>query len=125
MAISILCLGSQDIIFMATPSRNKIASTPGQNTSKTQFWRDHVDTWRRSGQTQRGYAKQQGLAIPRFVYWKNKFYPNTPLKAKDFVPVQITTTQSPVRLIHPNGVTIECPAGTDVSWLRSLLWLNS
>jgi hypothetical protein len=40
-----------------------------------------------------------------------------------FVPVRLCAPQNPVRLIHPNGLVIECQAGTDVSWLRLLLGL--
>jgi len=109
---------------MATDAVDDVAARSGKDASKTQFWRNHIDTWRQSSLTQRGYAKQNGLGVARFVYWKNKFYPTTKQKKKDFVPVKITTTHQPMRLVHPSGVTIECPVGTDVTWLRSLLGLT-
>jgi hypothetical protein len=109
---------------MDTDTNDAVSARPGKDEDKTQFWRDHVDAWQASGKTQRGYATQHGLSVARFVYWKNKFYPRSTTKAA-FVPVQITTTQHPVRLIHPNGVMIECQVGTEVSWLRSLLGLSS
>jgi hypothetical protein len=38
--------------------------------------------------------------------------------------VRVTATRRPVRLIHPGGLVIECQAGTDVSWLQSLMGLT-
>jgi hypothetical protein len=103
-----------------------LSSLPGKDAAKTAFWKQHIDAWRDSNLTQRSYAAEHGLAIARFVYWKNKFYPNTSqAKKKRFVRARITTTQHSIRLIHPNGIVIECGVGTDVSWLRSLLGLSS
>jgi hypothetical protein len=96
---------------------------PGRGATKTAFWKQHVDAWRDSELTQRDYAKQYGLVAARFVYWKNKLYPNPRTKQKQFVPVRVATTQHPIRLIHPSGFIIECSPGTDVTWLRSLMGL--
>lgn len=101
------------------------SSLPGRATAKTAFWQQHVKAWQDSKLTQRAYAKQHGLVVARFVYWKNKLYPAPRTKQKQFVPVRVATPQHPVRLIHPGGFVIECTAGTDVSWLRSLMELNS
>ena len=38
------------------------SSLPGRDTAKTAFWQQHVDAWQTSNLTQRGYAKQHGLA---------------------------------------------------------------
>jgi hypothetical protein len=100
------------------------SSLPGQDASKTAFWKQHIDAWRHSKLTQRDYAKQHGLAIARFVYWKNKLYPSPRTRQNQFVPVRVTTSQSPIRLIHPGGLVIECNSGTDVAWLQSLLGLS-
>ena len=101
------------------------SSLPGRAAAKTAFWQQHVDAWQTSKLTQREYAKQHGLAVARFVYWKNKLSPNPRAKKKQFVPVRISTPQQQIRLIHPGGYVVECHAGTDVSWLRSLMGLNS
>jgi len=100
------------------------SSLPGQDASKTAFWKQHIDAWRHSKLTQRDYAKQHDLAIARFVYWKNKLQPSPRKRQKQFVPVRVTPTSHPVRLIHPGGLVIECHAGTDVFWLQSLMGLT-
>ena len=99
------------------------ASLPGQAAAKTAFWQQHVEAWRSSKLSQKGYALQHGLPLARFVYWKNKLYPNPRVKKKQFVPIRVATPQPSVRLIHPAGLVIECNVGTDVSWLRSLMGL--
>ena len=58
------------------------SSLPGRDVEKTTFWQQHVDAWRTSNLTQRKYAKQHGLVAARFVYWKNKLYPNPREKKK-------------------------------------------
>lgn len=84
------------------------SSLPGRDDAKTAFWKQHVDAWQDSKLTQRAYAKRHGLTVARFVYWKNKLRPNPRKQQKQFVPVRVTATQYPVRLIHPGGLVIEC-----------------
>jgi hypothetical protein len=105
-----------DIASVTTPS-------PDNDATRTSFWREHINAWRDTGQTQREYARQHELSIARFTYWKSKFYPTTTVLKDSFVPVRLSAAPNPVRLIHPNGLIIECPAGTDVPWLRLLLGL--
>ncbi len=101
-----------------------VSNTPGQDEAKTQYWRHHVSAWQASKLTQRGYATKHGLAIARFVYWKNKFCPAKPVMKQDFVKVRVDATRHSVRFTHPSGVVIECAAGTDVAWLQSILGLT-
>ena len=103
-----------------------LVSDADKQENRTQFWKDHIDGWRNSKLTQRGYARKHNLAIARFTYWKTKLYPTVPVVQNGFVPVQLKQSQhGPVRLSHPSGIVIECSAGTDVSWLRSLLGLTN
>jgi len=101
-----------------------LTAIPDDDANRTAFWQQHIDAWRKTTLTQRGYAKQHGLSIARFTYWKSKFYRNAPVTKKDFVPVRVTEPQGPIRFMHPSGVVIECSTGTEVTWLRSLLGLE-
>jgi hypothetical protein len=105
-----------DIAGVTTPSADN-------DVTRTAFWHEHIDAWREAGQTQREYARQHELSIARFTYWKSKFYPSTTMVKDRFVPVRLSATPNSVRVTHPNGMVIECPAGTDVPWLRLLLGL--
>ena len=108
---------------MDTSKPESQAVMPVSNQGRTTFWRQHVDCWQESSLSQREYARTHGLAIARFTYWKNKLYPNVPVQKKDFVPVRMGAPSGGVRLSHPSGLVIECPVGTDVGWLHSLLGL--
>ena len=107
---------------------DELSAVAEDDGAKSRFWQQHLDAWQTSGLTQRAYAREHDLPIARFTYWKGKFYPNTPVdkgNQADFVSVQFDTVPSPVRLSHPSDVIVECPAGTDVIWLRSLMGFNS
>jgi len=94
--------------------------------AKHAHWKRHVEAWQGSGLSQRAYAQQHNLVFTRFVYWKNKLQPNHRVSRKSFAAVKLDPVQSsmPVRLILPTGLIIECQAGTDVVWLRSLMGLS-
>lgn len=94
---------------------------PEDNDERKAYWQEHVDAWRQSHLSQREYARQHGLPIARFTYWKNKLYPNT--RSSGFVELQVEST-APVRIHHPSGPVIDCPPGTDVHWLRALLGID-
>ena len=36
---------------------------------RAEFWLDHVEGWRRSGQTQAAYCTEQGLSVNSLAYW--------------------------------------------------------
>lgn len=107
---------------------DELSAVAEDDGAKSRFWQQHLDAWKISGLTQRAYSREHDLPIARFTYWKSKSHPNTPVakgNKTDFVPVRLDTIQSSVRLRHPSGVIVECPAGTDVIWLRSLMGFNS
>jgi hypothetical protein len=36
------------------------------------YWREHVESWRKSGLSQAGYARQSGIQYHTLKYWKRK-----------------------------------------------------
>ena len=113
---------------MEADVNDELSAVADDNEAKSRFWQHHLNAWQASGLTQRAYARQHNLPAARFTYWKGKFYPGTSIdKASKsaFVPVRLDSLQSPIRLRHPGGVIVECPAGTDVNWLRLLMGFNS
>jgi hypothetical protein len=49
-----------DIASVTTPS-------PDNDATRTTFWREHINAWCETGQTQREYARQHELSIARFT----------------------------------------------------------
>jgi hypothetical protein len=39
---------------------------------KERGWRRHIDTWQRSGQSQRTYCERNGLALSTFHLWRRR-----------------------------------------------------
>lgn len=93
---------------------------PEDDAGREAFWTEHVEAWRQSNLSQRAYARQHGLPIVRFTYWKNKRYPGR--RSSGFVELKVEAT--PVRIYHDSGAVIECTPGTSVPWLRQLLGLD-
>ena len=76
------------------------------------FWKDHIEAWSESDQSQAAYCRDQGLAYCRFIYWKQKLDPTpsrVPAARKgDFVPVQrLSLPHRGLILRFPNGITVE------------------
>lgn len=42
---------------------------------KRQYWREHINSWQDSGQSQTEYCRRHDLTYHRFVYWREKFAP--------------------------------------------------
>jgi len=40
---------------------------------KRRFWKQHIEGWKSSNQTQAGYCRQHELSYDQFIYWKRKF----------------------------------------------------
>ena len=58
---------------------------------KRRFWKQHIEGWKSSNQTQTEYCRQHDLSHDRFVYWKRKF-------RRDSKPSFIELELSPVTL---------------------------
>lgn len=89
-----------------------------------EFWRAHLEAWRRSDLTQREYCASQGLGEKAFYRWRRKER-EAVASAKSsltLVPVSVgaPVTGSIVRLHSPGGWRIELPAGS-APWLADLL----
>jgi hypothetical protein len=89
-----------------------------------EFWREHLEAWRRSDLTQREYCANQGLGEKAFYRWRRKER-EAVASAKSsltLVPVSVgaPVAGNVVRLHSPGGWRIELPAD-GVPWLADLL----
>ena len=105
------------------PSAPILPRHPDANSA---HWKQHVKAWQTSGLSQRAYAHKHDLTLSSFYYWQRKLKPGRRVSKRRFASVKVTPAQSTsfIRLVHPSGLVIECPAGTDVAWLQSLMDLN-
>ena len=54
---------------------------------KRASWKQHIESWRSSGQTQRAYCCQHELSPHQFTYWKKRFVQTD--TGVTFVPLKI------------------------------------
>jgi hypothetical protein len=48
-------------------------SRQAEREEKQRFWKQHIEDWKSSNQTQAGYCRQYELSYDQFIYWKRKF----------------------------------------------------
>jgi hypothetical protein len=66
---------------------------PSKATSEAlnKEWRQHIDTWRASQESQQAFCKQHDLNYHRFTYWRRKFqdqaHRENPRRSSALVPV--------------------------------------
>lgn len=41
-----------------------------EREEKQQFWKQHIEGWKSSNQTQAEYCRQYELSYDQFIYWK-------------------------------------------------------
>lgn len=94
-----------------------------------------IEKWQGSELSQVKFCKQEELSTKAFCYWLRKYRSE---KAKSvpaennstFIPVSLSGTGNNVsvlqagqriELFFPNGVRLNCPAGIEISQLKTLI----
>jgi hypothetical protein len=92
----------------------------------------HIESWRGSGQSQKIYCEQAGLAYTTFQYWAKKFrqeavQDKAMVNAPGFIPVKVQPDlvrgQMPHQLhfLFPNGIQVKCSERVHPEVLQRLL----
>ena len=102
------------------------------NAEKWRFWKQHIESQRGSGQTQRSYCRENGINIGTFNWWKKKLKAHSPPKnmksvkksvekesnlMKTFIPIQL---RQPVTNKVCKGNLIELTLSEDMELSLSL-----
>ncbi len=93
---------------------------------KYQYWQPHISAWKQSGISQADFCRRHGLNIKIFGYWKRKLCSRP--DGVSFVPVAIKPphpasmkSDSSLRIVTGNGLSIEVGDGFNAATLRQLL----
>jgi hypothetical protein len=89
----------------------------------TDYWREKVEGWRQSGQSQIAYCTHHGLNIKSFRRWRTKLQRAAPTAPSlTLVPISVGTPviAPAIRLHSPGGWRIELATGNP-AWLADLL----
>ncbi len=89
--------------------------TKEEDRERSQFWKDHLDQWSRSGITQNAYCRANDLKSNRMTYWKTKFKRQSyPVEFVQISPARISQLSQPREVLRLNvdlGFQIEIPDG--------------
>lgn len=69
-------------------SKPKVAE--GETGAKCAYWGERLTEWERSGQTQRAFCAQRGLALSTFQWWRGRGKRREAMKAAPaFLPISM------------------------------------
>ena len=93
---------------------------------KRRFWKQHIEGWKLSNQTQTEYCRQHDLSYDRFVYWKRKFRRDSKpsfieLKLPPVTPPKMIPPASSLR-ISVSRFQIAVDPGFDPEFLGQLVY---
>jgi hypothetical protein len=89
---------------------------------REQFWRNAIASWKKSGQSIRGYCCQRQLSEASFHAWRRELAkrdqnPSAPLT---FVPVHVRA-EAAVEVVLPNGLVVRVRAGANAAEVAALV----
>jgi hypothetical protein len=93
--------------------------------ARTRYWKEQVDTWQVSGQSQQAFCKANELNYARFVYWLRKFRRQGEVAAArrptGFVPVVAASSSNSLSVHLPNGVELRGITSQNLVLVEQLL----
>jgi hypothetical protein len=88
----------------------------------TDYWRQQVENWKNSNQSQAKFCQINELSYHRFVYWRRKFDRGTTRDRGGFVAVEHRPqVNDGLTLSLPNGLVIHGICAGNVPMVRQLL----
>lgn len=93
-------------------------------SEKREFWEAQICFWQESGMSQSEYCRRHGIRQSQWFYWKRRCRDTD--TGLTLVPLQIPSHSNgahvpPVRVITPNGFTIELDADAPMASLPNLI----
>ena len=82
------------------------------------YWRSHVESWGRSGQSKRDYCREHGLNPASFYRWCGQFHGQRE-KPLRLVPVRISNGYA-VELTLGNGMVMRIAGQAEPKWVCEL-----
>jgi hypothetical protein len=92
--------------------------------ARTDYWRERIEAWQISGQSQQAFCKAHNLNYPRFGYWLRKFRQQAGVTSRQdggFVPVVAQPTSEGLALRLPNGMELRGITGHNLALVEQLL----
>ena len=82
-----------------------------EQVNKAQFWQDQIESWSKSGVTQRRYCEDNKLSFSSFTYWRGKQQVKK-TAANKWLPIKVTAPSSTISVILPGNIRLEVAASS-------------
>jgi hypothetical protein len=101
-------------------------SSKTSHDGRQRYWWKQIETWKASGQSQKGFCNANNLNYPQFVYWLRKYrqQPRAERKrASDFIPVTLSAPEPATELILvlPSGLELRGISQGNIALVQQLL----
>lgn len=100
-------------------------SKNARSDSRAAYWREQIEAWRRSGQSQQAYCQANDLSYPRFLYWRRKFAHGDEAgpRSSAFVPVAwpVPEASAGLSLVLPSGAELRGITAENLALVQELL----
>jgi len=73
---------------------------------KAPFWREQIDSWSKSGISQRRFCEDNQLSYSGFTYWHGKQRASKTVASK-WLPIKVTVPTSTISIILPGSIRLE------------------
>jgi ribosomal protein L32E len=92
----------------------------------TTYWREQIDAWQASGESQQAFCQQHELSYHRFTYWRRKLADQAVERRRmpsALVPVrhEPTSSETTLSLVLPSGIELRGIALDNLAVVRQLL----
>lgn len=91
-------------------------------SGKREFWEEQIRFWQESGLSQSEYCKRHGIRSSQWFYWRRRCRDTEGLTLVPLKLPSLNAHKAPViRIITPNGFTIELDADEPATSLTNLI----
>ena len=92
-------------------------------SKKRAYWKQHIDAWEHSGESQAAYCRRHQLKVHQMIYWRQVFSDDHPLADDGFVAIDLSTASqaSDLTLTLSNGVKISGITSENLGLVRALI----
>lgn len=98
-----------------------------ERESRVRYWTRHIEAWKESGLSQRGYCKREGIAVSTLQWWCRRLRERDPAEAPRLVPVAVAAIpdvpDEPIEVVLLSGRRLRLAAPRDETELARLVRL--
>ncbi len=79
--------------------------------SKRDVWRAHLEAWKASGLSMRGYCRKEGIGVNGLRYWRGKLGASDGNPRVVRLPVRLAPAEPVIEIVMGSRFTIRLPKG--------------